>query len=55
MLTAANVSIGNYLEAFIFNDGDGHIGRDALINGEISGDLTAQSDVFFDIENAADD
>ena len=54
-VNAANVSVGNYLDVFIFNDGDGHIGRDALINGEISGDLSAQSDLFFDIENAADD
>ena len=41
-LTAANVSTGELPEAFIFNDGDGHIGGDALINGEISNELTAQ-------------
>lgn len=54
-LTAANVTVESFLDVFIFNDGGGHIGRDALIKGEISGDLNAtEGGMFFDIENAAD-
>ncbi len=53
-LNAANISAGSSLQVFILNDGGGHIGGDALINSAISGNLGAQSSVFFDIENAAD-
>ena len=53
-LHAGNLNSGDYMQAFIFNDGDGHIGGNALINGAITNDLMAKSDVFFDIQNSAD-
>ena len=53
-LVAQSVSTGGGLFTFVFNDGGGHIGADALITAGISGDLTTGSDLFFDVENSAD-
>src|SRR6266545_1311341 len=49
-LTAASVSIGGILDAFISNR-PGSIGGSAIINFGISGDLAVQEDALFTISN----
>ena len=53
-LIAQNISTGSGLYTFLYNDGGGHIGGDASIAAAIFGNLTTQSDLFFDIQNSAD-
>ena len=58
-LSAANISAGGGLFTFIYNDGGGHIGGNAVITANVSlpgitGNLTTQGDLFFDIQNSAD-
>ncbi|MGB8341305.1 MAG: FecR domain-containing protein [Chthoniobacterales bacterium] len=53
-LIAQDISTGSGLYTFLYNDGGGHIGGDASIAAAIFGNLTTQSDLFFDIENSAD-
>ncbi|HEY2714041.1 MAG TPA: FecR domain-containing protein [Chthoniobacterales bacterium] len=55
-LFAPSISTGSGgLFTFLFNDGGGHIGGDAIILAEITGGLSAQgSDMFFDVQNSAD-
>ena len=53
-LIAQNISTGSGLFTFLYNDGGGHIGGDASIAAAILGNLTTQSDLFFDIQNSAD-
>ena len=53
-LLAQNISTGGGLFTFLFNDGGGHIGGDASILAGISGDLTTQDALFFDVQNSAD-
>jgi hypothetical protein len=53
-LLARNVSADDYVQAFIFNDGEGRIDGNALINGHVTTAITSKGDIFFDIENAAD-
>jgi FecR protein len=53
-LIAQDISTGSGLYTFLYNDGGGHIGGDASIAAAISGNLTTQGDLFFDIQNSAD-
>ena len=53
-LHAGSINCGDFLQAFIFNDGDGNIGGNALINSTITSDLTTKTDAFLDIQNSAD-
>ena len=53
-LSASNVSTGDFFEGAIFNNGDGNIGRDAIIGVTAANDITAQGGAFFDIFNNAD-
>ena len=53
-LLAANVTAGGALFTFLYNDGGGHIGGDADIAAAITGNLTTQGVLFFDVQNSAD-
>ncbi len=54
-LFAPSVSTGGGLFTFLFNDGGGHIGGDAVILADITGGLSTQgSNLFFDVQNSAD-
>ena len=53
-LLATNVTSGGGLFTFLYNDGGGLIGGDALIAASLGGSLTTQGDLFFDVQNSAD-
>ena len=54
-LFAPSISAGGGLFTFLFNDGGGHIGGDAIILADLTGGLSTQgSDLFFDVQNSAD-
>jgi hypothetical protein len=52
-LSASSISTGDFLHTVIFNDGGGSVGGNVAINVNVVNDITAQSDLGFNIENAA--
>ncbi len=53
-LSAGNVSSGDFFQTAIFNNGDGKIGRDAIVEVTVANDIAAQGGAFFGIFNNAD-
>ena len=52
--SAHNFSSAGPIDTFLFNDGGGKISGDASILGQLSGNLTSQDGMFFDVQNSAD-
>ena len=51
ILAADNIFSAGLLEFDLLNDGGGHIGRNAIVDLDVTGDLVAQTDLTFNLSN----